>query len=939
MTKIFKHLMGASALSIVLAAPAFGAAVTGRVIDTTGQAALEGAQLVLVEVGRVASSGPGGAFRFADVAPGSYTLRIAYAGAETVDMPVTVGEAGDVTLDVRVGPDAGTYGESVLVIGQRANLASSISRQRAADGVESVLTRDAIGQFPDQNVAESVRRAPGVNILNDQGEGRFIAVRGLDPDLNAATINGARVPAPEADIRAVALDVVPSELVESIEIKKTLTPDMDADTIGASIEIKTTSAFDREGTFMGATLEGSYNDLNEKVSPKAAFDFSTVIDGRLGVSGGVSYYRRRFSTDNMEVEGWGIAGNGAATFDKLEYRDYDVERTRTGLQLGFDYKLSEDTTLYLRGLHSIFDDEESRRRLVFNMSSANPASGDGDGSSYNSADGRIRVERDIKDRFERQLISSVIFGGKTYADAWTFDYSLAWSRASEKENGSTDPMTFRRDFRAVDNLGVTFDGLDGFNPGYTITSGSAIFLDPTQYKFNKYERTSLSLSEDEDLAMKFDAARAFSLAEGELEIQFGGKARLRDKSYDLQLDYYDGYSGSLTLANVLGAPTYGLADIGPVPGIDPVRRLIVTNFANFQLSDIDTIFESNAADYDVKEDIYAGYVMARYETDALRVIGGLRVEHTRNDVSGNLVELVAEGATYEGNVLDEDTVFITPTGFKRSYTDWLPSLAVRYEAAPDVILRAGVYRSVVRPRPGQMAPRFLIEENDENEREGEFGNPDLKPYKAWNFDASAEWYFANNAVLSGGVFYKSIEDFIVDANFEDITVNGIFADSATMPVNGDTATVFGLEFNLQSDLSFVDEALDGVLVGFNYTYTDASGDLGAREIPLPAASRHTFNAMLGYEKGPFSARVAASYRSGYLDEIGAQAEEDRYVKDHLQYDVTLKYRVTPGAQLFMEFVNISDEPYIAYQKGPDGERLLQYEEYSWTAKTGLRLTF
>ena len=85
--------------------------------------------------------------------------------------------------------------------------------------------------------------------------------------------------------------------------------------------------------------------------------------------------------------------------------------------------------------------------------------------------------------------------------------------------------------------------------------------------------------------------------------------------------------------------------------------------------------------------------------------------------------------------------------------------------------------------------------------------------------------------------------------------------------------------------------------------------------------------------------MAASYRAGYLDEVGASAEDDRYVKDHLQYDVTLKYRVTPGAQVFMEFINISDEPYIAYQKGPDGDRLLQYEEYSWTAKTGLRLTF
>ncbi len=934
-----KRLMSATALAAVLATPAFAAAVSGRVIDTTGQAALEGAQIMIVELGRVAQSGPGGAFRFVDVAPGAYTLRVAYAGADTVDMPVTVADSGDLTLDVRVGPEADAAGESVLVIGQRANLSSSISRQRAADGVESVLTRDSIGQFPDQNVAESVRRAPGVNILNDQGEGRFIAVRGLDPDLNAASINGARVPAPESDIRAVALDVIPSELIESIEIKKTLTPDMDADTIGASIEINTTSAFDREGTFVGVTLEGSYNDLNEKASPKAALDFSTVINDRLGVSGGVSFYQRKFATNNVEAEGWDVTDDGAAMFEKLEYRDYDVERTRIGLSLGFDYKLDEDTTLYLRGLHSIFEDQESRRRLTFDMDDIEPFEGDNGSATYDSADERIRVKRDLKDRFERQLISSVVFGGETYSGDWKFDYAVSWSRASENEKGSTDPVAFRRDFEEPGELVVGFEGLDRFNPRYNIITGAAAFLDPAEYEFDKYERTTRSASVDKDVQARFDAAREFALGDGALEIQFGGKIRARKKTYDLQFDVFDGFDDDLTLADVLGRQDYDLALIDPVPGIVAWRRFLAQNSGSFELDPIDTLFESAAADYAVDEDIYAGYLMARYETETLRIIGGFRVEHTSNDVKANLVELVEEGAIRDGQELDEDTVFITPVGFKRDYTDWLPSLSLRYEAAPDIVLRAGVYRSVVRPKPGQMAPRFLIEENDDNEREGEFGNPDLQPYRAWNFDAAAEWYFSRNAVVSAGLFYKSIDNFIVEANFEDVTFNGIFANEAKIPINGEKAEVFGLEFNLQSELDFLPDPFDGLLVGFNYTYTDATGDIGDRRIPLPASSRHTFNAMLGYEKGPFSARLAASYRSGYLDELGGDPEEDRYVKDHMQYDVTLKYRVTPKAQLFMEFINLSDEPYIAYQKGPDGERLLQYEDYSWTAKAGVRLTF
>ena len=218
-------------LSLVAALPtaAYASDIVGTVSDATDTRALQSTELRLVELGRVAESGRDGSFRFTDVPAGTYTLEARYSGADPRTQEVVVPETGSVTANVVLGTDG-----TILVIGQAANLASSLSRQRAADGVESVLTRDGIGQFPDQNVAESLRRLPGVNILNDQGEGRFVSVRGLDPELNSASINGARVPAPESDVRSVALDVVPSELIESIEVKKSLTPDMDGDTIGAS---------------------------------------------------------------------------------------------------------------------------------------------------------------------------------------------------------------------------------------------------------------------------------------------------------------------------------------------------------------------------------------------------------------------------------------------------------------------------------------------------------------------------------------------------------------------------------------------------------------------------------------------------------------------------------------------------------------------------------
>lgn len=936
----YRSARGRRPLAALLAAtmfsvPAFAGTLTGTVVDAGGISALQGAEVEIVELRRTATAGPDGSFRFADVPAGSYTLRTRYAGAAERTTLVEVTETGTVRADIRLASSvAGTTEDgTILVIGQQANLGSSISRQRAADGVASVLTRDAVGQFPDQNVAEAIRRAPGVNILNDQGEGRFVSVRGLDPNLNAASINGNRVPAPEADVRSVALDVIPSELVESIEIKKTLTPDMDADTIGASIEINTTSAFDRKKPFLGISLEGSYNDKTDSLSPKGSVDFSTRITDDFGIAGGLSYYRRRFATDNIEAEGWADE-DGIVFPEKLEYRDYDVTRQRIGASLGLDWRPSDSTTLFLRGLHSRFEDSELRRRLIFDIGDALPASGSGTSAGFVSGadDDEIKVERDLKDRFEEQKITSISAGGKTETGPWSFRYEAAFSKASEKEDGSIDPIAFARDFDDEDVLGVTFDYSRLGRPTYQITQGSDLFFDPSEYEFDKIERTTLSLSRDREWSFRGDIGRVFPLATGDFTVQAGAKARLRTKTYDLELDVFE--DSDATLADVLGRQTYRLAAIDPLPGRREVRDFLSGGFDRFEVNAIDSAFESAAADYRVKEDILAGYLLGRYDSTALRLIGGVRIERTDNDIRGNLVQLIEEGGP-DG----DDIVTVDPVRFERGYTDWLPSLSARFQASQDVILRGGIFKSVVRPGIGKIAPRFLVEESDDGDREGEFGNPELQPYKAWNFDLSAEYYFASNAVIQLGAFYKTIDDFIVDARFEDGSFNGVDYDEALIPINGDKAKVKGIEFGYQQALTFLPAPLDGLLVNFNYTYTDADGDVLGRRIPLPASARHTFNAVLGYDKGPVSVRLAGAYRDGYLDEIGAEAEEDRYIRDHFQFDISAKYRLTPNIQLFGELVNANDATYTAYQRGPGGDRLLQFERYSWTGKFGVKATF
>lgn len=945
-------LASTSVISIALAAsPAIAGDVSGYVVDATETVALQSAEVRIVELNRIAVAQSDGSFYFADVPAGEYTIEASYVGADGATKKVTVPESGRVNVNLVLGASQ----ETILVIGQYANQASALSRKKAADGVSDVLTRDAIGQFPDQNVAESLRRLPGLNVLNDQGEGRFVSVRGLDPELNSTSLNGVRLPAPESDVRSVALDVISSDIIESIEVKKSLTPDMDADTIGASVEIKTTSAFNRRKDLLTVKVEGSYNDYADYVSPKASIDFAKLISDNFGISGGLSYYKRKFETDNIEADDWDDFGAGPVPLE-VQYRDYDVERERISATLGLDFRVGDNTELYARGTWSQFDDQEYRRRLTFDLGDFEddgPTSQSGSSITFSDAQERIQVERDTKDRFERQRIGSVVFGGRTESGGFFADYSASYAKSTEKESGSVDPTEFRNRFDG-DGLDITFDLSDPRVPLYTPSGNIADFVDPSIYELNDIELTTLSDAQDEEFALKLDVGQEFAMDSGVFTLQGGFKGRWREKTYEKEVEFYeyDG-SGTYSLADVLGTQSYRLTDMSPVTSYTGPSDFFFDNFSDFELQDIDTQFDSAVDDYGVDEDILAGYLLGKWEGGPLRVIGGVRLENTKNDIRGNNVTLFEEDSTLpDGSIASDDTVIVSPVAFERSYTDWMPSLNIRYEATPNLLLRAAGYRSLVRPKLSKLAPRFTIEQNDDDEREGEFGNPSLVPYKAWNLDASAEYYMNRNGAVTAAVFYKDIKNYIVDVNIDTPgTFNGLDFDEATIPINGRSAQVFGIELGYSQALDFLPGLLSGLILQANYTFTDATGelpdgdftDIGSvtdyREIPLPASSKHTFNGAIGYEKGPISIRLAGTYRDKYLDEAGGSADSDRYVDDHFQLDLSAKYKINKNIKLFYEWVNINNAKYFAYNNLSGQQNLYQYEEYNWTMKFGARFNF
>lgn len=806
--------------------------------------------------------------------------------------------------------------EEVVVVGQRGMVSSAIAAQRAADTISSIVTNATIGALPDQNVAEAVRRLPGVNVLDDQGEGRFISVRGLDPELNAATLNGVRLPAPESDTRAVALDVIPSELVESIEVIKTLTPEMDADTIGATVRINTVNAAERDD-FLQLNAVANYNDLNGDTAPEFGVDFSRRLSDRVAVAGGFKVSERSTSTDNLEMEGWDETAGGIVYADAIEYRDYDVQRDRLGASLTFDFAASESTDLYARFLYSKFDDLEERRRLVMEMDEE-PTSGTATSAVFDSTDGEISVRRGLKDRYETQNIRTFEFGGETEFDSgWEMDYSLSYAEASEHEYRTEDPTRFRRDFDGAGDLVISFDySRLEFTP-YTVLASNG-FADASTYELNKMERVD-ALTEEDETVFDFDFQRDFDFADGEMEIKFGAKFRQKEKTGDVEIVEYSDFD-AYTLDLVEGRQTYGLYDLGPLPDLDAVRAFNRNNLGSF--GDVETLFtDSNLDDYSIEEDVMAAFVQTQYQTENLLVIGGFRFEQTDTSMVGNYV--------------DGDAETLVVQSFENDYSNLLPSIAFKYDLAEDIVLRGGIYQSIVRPKLGKLAPR--LETNEDFEIEA--GNPYLQPYEATNFDLSLEYYFAPNAVVQGGIFMKDIENFIVDREYDDTDApyngvyNGFTFVEAVIPENGDNATVNGFE------LAYNQVFNSGIILGLNYTYTDAEGDLGNRTIALPSTSEVTYNATLGYENDRFSTRITYSYRDDYLDELGGAADEDRWVADQTKIDWSASYDVADNTTLFLKLANLNDTDYVAYQNFGGTPRLLQYETYSWTGKFGVTMSF
>ena len=895
--------------------------IRGCITDSNTGDLLPGANIMLEGTTFGTASDRRGDFRFANIPPGTYTLKVRYMGYEDYSAQVSVTVSQTVNHDVSL---EGSYVEleGVVVQGIRQGQVKALSLQKTAPNIKNVVAAEQMRRFPDLNTAEVLQRIPSVSITRDQGEGRYVLVRGMEARLNSMSVNGDRIASPENEERFVGLDVISTNQIASIEVTKTITPDMDGDAIGGAINMVTKSAFDYVKRILHVTAGSGYGNLMGKPLYQGAFTFADRFgaDRNIGFTLSGNFYRSDRGSDNNEME-WGseddVDDNEIPwALQDLQLRDYFVKRDRFGISSSLDYHISNNHQLFLRGMFNQRDDTELRHRLRIRPDK-------GDYNSATSISGAV-MERALKDRLETQNIYNVAGGGKHQFDKFDLDFTLSYSYAKEEKPDQTDPA-----FELNEDVDLTLNLSDPDLPTYTITNlASGYEHNAANWVLDEYVYEELK-STNSDLMGALNIKFPFALSSVGGELKFGAKFQFQNKDRDNETWEYgwEGDDDVLMSQMIADDEDDNFLDnayrIGPSVDSEKSRAFFKANRDILLEGELNRE-DSDAENYEATENIIASYGMSTFNFGKMMVLAGFRLEMTSIDYTGNEVLFDDEG-DYESTkqVKNDD-----------SYSHFLPMIHFRYNLTPQTNFRAAFTSGIARPNYYHLVPFKIVLTEDE---EMVIGNPDLVPTTAYSFDLLGEHYFQGIGIVSGGFFYKSLDKIIFTKFFEE--TSGPYAGyEVEQPTNGETASLYGIEVNWQQQLTFLPGFWKGFGIYANYTYTKSEADLPDREsISLPGQAGNVGNFAISYEKYGFAGRVGLNYHGNFIEEVGKDEDHDIYYDNHLQFDFSLSQRISPGVRVYVEGINMNNEP-LRYYIGKE-TRPIAREFYSWWMHVGLKFEF
>jgi len=963
-------------------------AIVGRVKDIAG-AVLQGAKVSLEPRGASSVSDSGGDFTFTDLTPGSYNLTVSYVGFSdfSAKVEVSAGQTAHVDTVLKVASAM----EQITVTAERVHgELEAINRERESDNILQVLPVEVITSLPNTNIADALGRLPSVTLERDEGEGKYVQIRGTQPAWSNVTIDGMEVPSPEGGVRQIKLDTMPANLVESVEINKTLSANQDGDAIGGSVNLVTKKAEDKPTLYFNGL--GGYTPI---IGGRTLYEADSTVGKRfgakhkLGILIGGSYDWNGRGIDDLEPSPTTVQCDPGPTgclspsstapyfpyYKGEDIREYRYYRSRYGAAGTIDYKLGEISGLFIRGIYSHFNNFGDR--WVYSPSFGTPA---GNNGTINNGDGSMSFNSQIRRPVD--VIGGVDAGGKHVLTRWTLAYDFSVSRSSEEDLGYASAAFAPLSSSPLNAIPFTLDTTNPHTPKILPQGGVNVY-DPTQYYLtgSGILDVARTYSPQVNLQTGFSLARNYTAGGHYGTFEVGFKFRNAHKFQDTVDNYYDGVDpttlsnpSALQMSSFLGTFTnsnyYNKAySLGPVTDYSKIRSFFNANqgpgsspfscdpnavqTALLPFDCIQTQQNTLPNDYDLVEHVTAGYAMNAIDIGRFRLITGLRFEATGEGLQGyNLTLDPTTGALTSLSTLTQSS----------SYLDPLPSVQLRYQLPHDAALRLAYGRGIARPNFADLPPYF--NHNGPN-TEIDIGNPNLKPTHANNYDILYEQYLRPVGLIQAGFFYKQVSDPIYEGvrSFIDNTVATQFNIPSqylgwdlVRPVNGASARLYGFELAYQQHLTFLPHGLGGMGISANYGYTNSSTDgvPGRSDSPpLQRQAPHTWNISPTYDRGRISARLGLSYNAANIFQynysnlnsdgtpnpqpLGLKGPNgDVYLYSHLQVDAQGAFRLYHGLQLIVSGLNLTNEVFGFYQGSE--QYPIQREYYKTSYMFGLRYT-
>lgn len=931
--------------------------IEGVVTDASGRF-INGAEVRLDSSSVVARTDTEGRFRLIRVPSGSHTITVTYIGLPDVTQQIDVRPGMATDVAVRMGAQSAD-GEIVVSASRpiAESEAAALQLQRSSTSLVSVVAADSIGRFPDQNIAAALSRLPGIAVQRDQGQERFVSLRGARTSWTTISFDGINVISPAG--RTTRFDTIPSSIASAVVVRKAVTADMAGETVAGNIDVRTRGAFDYPGFRMAADLGLGFNDLGGgKQYNASGYVADRFFNDTVGILLTASRYERDMVTDNFEG-GWTLRPDGQVWNNNSQNKLYRLTRSNTAFGGRLDWRPSSGAEFFLSTVHTEFRDDELRSAYVFDVDDSRNGPGWANSTLGNTPfEGQIfgvEIDSTLNSNSSRQRIFTNTLGGDHEAGSWDVKWRLNFTRAqadSRPPFGST--WVSPRDVLLRPTL--TYDLTDpeinalrlyetNRNADGTFSRGAERpFISTTELGYVTMTRNN-QRDETNAYTGKIDVTRELDLLGNETRLQFG--VQMDDRTKDSNRTVLEARAADLTAAGI-ALPTMDAFSINePFKGRLPLGY----SFRYFSSDAGEALFDSfierggtrvqpNTSEqnyYKVNERVLAGYLMGTSFFDWGNIVAGARVENVRNTSEANI------RSTVGGN-----TVF-TPATLESSKTLVFPSAHINWDLNSDMKLRLSFNTGAARPDYTVLRPNLSF-----NDVEGTVsgGNPLAKPEKAKGVDLYYEWYMPSRGFFSVGVFYKDISDVLFGVEFDQFGITDF--DTAELKRstysysttgNGGSGTLKGLEvafsqpFEALVASAGLPEWMGGFGVQANLTLNETKAVTpDGRESKLPGSSDLLYNVSGYYEKAGFSARLSWQYRKAWLDSLGSNPlVGDNFWGNVGRLDLSMRYEINENVELYFDANNLLDEPGIRYVGEPS--RVIEFEKFGARYMWGARFNF